>query len=220
VVADAPPPAVLVVSDPRGFVHESIPVASRALVAIGRADGLRVVVLDRARDLTPARLRRARAVVFLDTTGDPPLGRAGEGRARLLRFVRRGGGLVALHAATNGFVRWPAWGGLLGARFVSHPPFGPATIAVTGDVTTRGVPSRFTVDDEVYVFDRDPAAASGAHVVARLADGDRRPLAWRRVEGRGRVFQDALGHPDVAWSEGDPRRQLVRAGLRWAAHGG
>ncbi len=220
--ADAPPPrpaaaaapAALVVADPRGFVHGSIPAAQRALGRIGRRDGLRVVVLARARDLTAARLRGARAVVFLDTTGDPPLGVGG--RERVVRFVRRGGGLVVLHAASNGFTRWPAWGPLTGGRFVTHPPLGPGTVSVTRDVATRGVAARFTVADEFYVFDRDPARG-GARVLARLAAGDRRPLAWRRAEGRGRVFHDALGHPDEAWADGDPRLSLVRAGLRWAA---
>jgi hypothetical protein len=212
--ADPPPtPAVLVVADPRGFVHDSIPVAERALA---RLDG-RVVVLPRARDLTARRLRGARAVVFLDTTGDPPLGPGGRGR--LLRFVRSGGGLALLHAASNGFARWPAWGPLTGARFVRHPPFGSGTVSVTRDVATRGVPTRFTVDDEFYVFDRDPRS-TGARVLARLADGDRRPLAWRRREGRGRVFHDALGHPDAAWATGDPRLALVRSGLRWVSRAG
>jgi uncharacterized protein len=224
VLADAPrpgpavaapaAPAVLVVADARGFVHASIPAAERALVRVGRSDGLRVVVLQRARDLTPARLRGARAVVFVDTTGDPPLGAGG--RERVVRFVRGGGGLVVLHGSSNGFVRWPAWGRLIGARFVRHPPFGRGTVSVAGDVTTRGVAARFTVGDEFYAFDRDPARG-GARIVARLATDDRRPLAWRRAEGRGRVFHDALGHPDAAWADGDARLALVRAGLRWAA---
>jgi uncharacterized protein len=222
VLADAPPPrpaaaappAVLVVADARGFVHDSIPAAQQALTRVGRRDGLRVVVLGRARELGAARLRGASAVVFVDTTGDPPLGAGG--RERLVRFVRGGGGLVVLHGSSNGFVRWPAWGALIGARFVTHPPFGRGTVSVAGDVTTAGVPARFTVADEFYAFDRDPRRG-GARVVARLATGDRRPLAWRRSEGRGRVFHDALGHPDAAWADGDPRLALVRAGLRWAA---
>jgi type 1 glutamine amidotransferase len=209
----ARPPAMLVVADPRGFVHDSIAAAEAALERIGRRDGQRVVVLARARQLTAARLDDAGVVVFVDTTGDPPLGTGG--RARLVRFVRAGGGLLVLHAASNGFVRWPAWGPLIGARFVRHPPLHDDTVSVTGDPSTRGVPSRFTVSDEFYAFDRDPRRG-GATVVARLATDDRRPLAWRRPEGRGRVFHDALGHPASAWADGDPRLALVRAGLRWA----
>lgn len=212
-VAAAAPPLVLVVADARGFVHDSIPAAERGLARVARRDGRRVLVLPYARDLTAARLRGARAVVFVDTTGEPPLGAGG--RTRLLRFVRGGGGLVVLHASSNGFLHWPSWGGLVGARFVRHPPLRRDTVSVTGDVATRGVPRRFTVADELYVFDRDPSR-HGAHVVARLATHDHRPLAWRRFEGDGRVFHDALGHPAAAWADGDPRLALVRAGLRWA----
>ncbi len=212
-VAAVAAPVVFVVADPRGFVHDSIGAAQRALVRIASRDGRRVVILSRARDLTAARLRHARAVVFVDTTGDPALGAGG--RVALTRFVRAGGGLVVLHAASNGFLRWPDWGGLIGGRFVRHPPLRPATVNVTSDIATRGVPRRFDVADELYVFDRDPRRG-GARVLARLATHDRRPLAWRRREGRGRVFHDALGHPSSAWVDGDPRLTLVRAGLRWA----
>jgi type 1 glutamine amidotransferase len=221
VLGDAAPPApavartapvVLVVADPRGYVHDSIGAAQRALVRVGRRDGRRVVLLARARDLTAARLRTAAAVVILDTTGDPPLAR-GADRA-VLRFVRRGGGLVVLHAASNGFTRWGAWGALIGGRFVTHPPLREDVVRIAADPVTRGVPRRFAVQDEFYVFDRDPRR-DGARVLARLGSHDRRPLAWRRREGRGRVFHDALGHPGAAWADGDPRLALVRAGLRW-----
>lgn len=211
------PAVVLVVADPRGFVHDSIGTAQRALVRVGRRDGRRVVLLPRARDLTATRLRSARAVVFLDTTGDPPLA-PGAGR-QVLRFVRRGGGLVVLHAASNGFARWGAWGALIGGRFVAHPPLRDDAVRVSADPATRGVPRRFAAQDEFYVFDRDPRR-DGARILARLDSHDRRPLAWRRREGRGRVFQDALGHPDAAWADGDPRLALVRAGLRWATRAG
>ena len=224
-LVDLPPPApvraaaapvVLLVADARGFVHDSIPAAQRALVRVGRRDGRRVVVLRLARELTAERLRGAEAIAFVQTSGDPPLGPGG--RERLVRFVRGGGGLVLLHAASTAFERWPAWGRMVGARFVRHPPFGPVTVSVTPDAATRSVPRRFRVPDERYEFDRDPRR-SGARVLARQVGGDRRPLAWRRSEGRGRIFLSALGHPGAAWADGDPRLALVRAGLRWAIGG-
>jgi type 1 glutamine amidotransferase len=213
-VRTAAAPVVLVVDDARGFVHDSIPAARHALVRTGRRDGRRMVVLAAARELTAARLSGADAVAFVQTSGDPPLGPGG--RERLVRFVRRGGGLVLLHAASTAFERWPTWSRIVGARFVAHAPFGPAMVSVTRDVATRRVPLRFSVADELYEFDRDPRR-SGARILARQAGGDRRPLAWRRHEGRGRVFHSALGHPVAAWADGDPRLALVRAGARWAS---
>ena len=208
--APAPPPAtVLVVSEARGFVHDSIPAAQRALVALGPGLGVRVRLLASGRELTAARLRGTGAVVFLDTTGDVPLGAGG--RERVLRFARRGGGVVALHAATNGFPGWAAWPSLVGARFVSHPPLREDEVTVRADASTRGVPRRFRALDELYVHDR----ARPGRVVARLATGDRRALVWRRSSGRGRVFTSTLGHPDEAWAARDPRLLLARAGLRW-----
>jgi hypothetical protein len=105
-------PVVLVVADPRGFVHDSIGAAQQALVRIGRRDGRRVVLLFRASDLTASRLRGARAVVFLDTTGDPPLGPGGDPRLALVRaglrwatrrtaFARDAGRLVSLRGTPD-----------------------------------------------------------------------------------------------------------------------
>jgi type 1 glutamine amidotransferase len=111
--------------------------------------------------------------------------------------------------------RWPGWAPLTGARFVRHPPLRTDAVVVARDGPTGLAPRRFRTEDEFYVVDRDPRS-TGARVLARLGSHDRRPLAWRRREGRGRIFADLLGHPAQAWADGDPRLALVRAGLRWA----
>src|SRR3954470_1378992 len=96
--ADMPPPAVFVVSETAGFHHDSIP-AEQAFLRSLR--GLRVIVLDRIAQLTPARLRSASAVVFAQTSGEPRF--SATGRRALLRFVRDGGGFVGIHAAADTF---------------------------------------------------------------------------------------------------------------------
>src|SRR5215217_378369 len=84
----APQPQLLVVTETRGFVHDSIP-AAKAMVA---SLGYRTRFLRGARELTAARLRGAGAVVFLNTSGDLHLDAAG--RRRLLAYVRDGGAFV------------------------------------------------------------------------------------------------------------------------------
>jgi hypothetical protein len=75
--SDAAPAAqrtVLVVSEARGFVHDSIPESVGFFRRLGRRDPrIRVVALRGARHLTPARLAKADAVVFASTTGELPL---------------------------------------------------------------------------------------------------------------------------------------------------
>jgi uncharacterized protein len=198
---------VLVVSETAGFHHDSIPAEQAFLRSLG---GLRVVVLRRVAQLTPARLRGAGAVVFASTSGSPRF--SATGRRALLRFVRGGGGFVGLHSASDTFADWPGYVRLIGARFAGHAPLGPGRVVV-GDrrhPITRPLPASFSTTDEFYRF---RSAPQGAHVLLVDHKG-RRPLAWTRRSGRGRVFYDALGHPIDAWS--DPvRTGIVARGLRW-----
>jgi uncharacterized protein len=200
-VALAPAPQVLVVTETRGFVHDSIP-AAKAMVA---SLGYRTSFLDGARQLTAARLRAARAVVFLNTSGNLRLGPIG--RRRLLGFVRSGGGFVGTHSAADTFDSWPAFKDMLGADFLGHGPPGPGRVDVTDRAFLR-VPS-FTLTEEFYAF----RARTPRHVVLRRHGGG--VLAWTRRYGRGRVFYDALGHFAATWSE-PHQRALVARGLRWA----
>src|SRR3954452_11607641 len=91
-------PTVLVVSETAGFHNDSIPAQQRFLCSLR---GLRVVVLDRVAQLTSARLRTARAVVFASTSGSPRF--SATGRRALVRFVRDGGGFVGTHSASDTF---------------------------------------------------------------------------------------------------------------------
>src|SRR3954468_13930251 len=202
--ADAPPPAVVVVSETAGFHHDSIPAEQDFLRSLS---GLRVTVVDRVAQLTATRLRGVRAVVFASTSGDPPLSAAG--RRVLLRYVRAGGGFVGIHSASDTYAHWPAFVVMLGGvRFAGHGAVEARRLTVTPDTVTRGLPATFTHTDEYYRF----RGRLHARVVVRLG---RAPLVWRRAEGDGRVFYSALGHPIGAWSEARHRR-LVAQGLRWA----
>ena len=121
------------VTETRGFVHDSIP-AAKAMVA---SLGYRTRFLDGARQLTAARLRGAGAVVFLNTSGELHLDAAG--RRRLLAYVRDGGAFVGAHAAADTFAGSPAFHRMLGADFLGHAPAGARTRS-----TSPTTPSRAT----------------------------------------------------------------------------
>jgi uncharacterized protein len=211
---------VLVVSEARGFVHDSIPAAVGFFLELGRRSPRYDVVHLRggAAKLTRARLRRADGLVFANTTGELPL----PDRGALLRFVRSGGALVGTHSATDTFHSWPGWGRLLGAVFQRHgtPARGRVVVQDRRHSATRRLPASFRLREEFYEFTSSPRR--GSRVLLRLdpasIDDELRPavpLAWSRRSGRGRVFYNALGHFPATWSDARHRR-LVADGLSWA----
>jgi type 1 glutamine amidotransferase len=202
---------VLVLSEAKGFVHDSIPTAVATFERFGRLSSRYDVVHLRggAAQLTPARLRGARAVVFANTTGELPLTPAA--KIALVAFVRGGGGLVGTHSAADTFHDWPRFTNMLGGEFKTHPPPFTATLAVTPHAITRGLPRSLPLHEEYYEFTTD--AARRAHVLMRIDAA--RPLVWCRHEGRGRVFYSALGHFNETWT--NPRiRTMTARGLAWA----
>ena len=213
---------VLVVSEARGFVHDSIPEAVDFFRRLGRRDRrFDVVALRGARGLTPARLEKADAVVFASTTGELPL--SARSKRALLSFVRRGGAFVGTHSATNTFDGWPPFQRMLGARFVHHPPAQTGRILVENrrHPATRGRPRVFPARDETYEFRTPPRPR--VNVLARVdpdsIEGERvrdLPVVWSRRYGRGRVFYSALGHFGAAWAPGTRNGRIVAGGLRWA----
>jgi type 1 glutamine amidotransferase len=210
---------VLVVSEARGFVHESIPQVVAFFERQGRRSSrYEVAHLGGAARLTPARLRRAHAVVFATTTGELPL----PDRAALLRFVRSGGAFIGVHSASDTFHGWPGYFRLLGAEFARHgrQQEGRVVVSARPHRVTRGLPRSFPLFEEFYEFRARPLP--GSRVLVRLdptsiddEGGPDLPLAWTRRYGRGRVFYDALGHFDATWRH-PLHSRLVRSGLTWA----
>ena len=174
-------------------------------------------------------LRDVDVVVLLQTNGAGVL--RGAQRDAFERWVRAGGGVVAIHAAANADRDWGFYGELLGgARFRNHPP-GPLQLQRTTIVVedrdhpaTAALPDRWPRTDEWYNFAPEPGA--GAHVLATLderlyderdgtAAADPHPIAWWTRVGRGRVLYTALGHGGDAWSE-PLYRAHVSGAVEWA----
>jgi type 1 glutamine amidotransferase len=211
-------PTVLVLTQTLGYHHMSIPTAMATVRAIASRSGhYRVVFLTSAAQLTPGALRHAVAVMFLLTTGELPMN-AADKRA-LVAFVRRGGGLIGVHSATDTFHHWAAFKQMIGAEFSHHPRPSTQRVIVTDHSTpaTHALPASFRIHEEFYVFKRDPRPR--VHVLAELdtgRGGPDRPLVWCRRFGRGRVYYDALGHFSATWHN-HHQLTLMSGGIAWAA---
>lgn len=91
-----------------GFVHASIPLAAKAVEALGNQGGLWTTTVSYdAADINSDNLRKYDAI-FLDSTtacflDDPDPAVTAARRAAFLNFVRAGKGVAAIHAATDSY---------------------------------------------------------------------------------------------------------------------
>jgi len=212
---------VLVFSRTAGFRHDSIAAGVAAVASLGEQHGFRVDATEAAAAFTDPNLSRYRVVIFLNTTGDVL---DASQQAAFERFVRRGGGFVGVHSASDTEYDWPWYGRLVGAYFKSHPRIQPATLKVV-DAThpsTVHLPVEWKRTDEWYNFRHDPAPHGRALLVideTSYSGGTmrtRHPMAWCQEYDGGRAWYTALGHTIETYGEPLFLEHLL-GGIRWAA---
>ncbi len=221
--------SLLIFSLSKGFAHESIPWVDFTVARMGEKSGAFRAVVSRDTTLFRAeRLAEFDAVLFNNNTGepftDPDL------RASLLAFVRGGGGVIGLHAATDGFHEWPEFGEMMGGYFVNHPWNEEVTLRVEDPghpITASFSTAKYVVADEIYQF-KAPYSRDKLRVVLTidLSDevtagrkGNRQDkdyaVSWIRQVGKGRVFYCSLGHNNAVFWNG-PVLQHYLDGIQYA----
>jgi uncharacterized protein len=103
------PRKVLVLARAAGYVHSSIPLATRTIEALGQKTGAWTTVISyNPADISAANLEQYDAIFLASTTGmfldDPADEPATAARRKaLLDFVRNGKGIAGIHAATDAY---------------------------------------------------------------------------------------------------------------------
>ena len=206
---------LLVFTLARGYVHSSIPHGALAIQRMGQKTGAySAVVSDDLAAFEAKNLQQFDAVCFLSTTGD--VLQTATSRQAILNFVRNGGGVVGVHAATDSHNNWPEFGALMGGFFDGHP--WNAGDTVTLRVEDRESPlckhfpqETFTITDEIYQFREYSRQRQRVLLGLELSQTPRRdgmkrtdndyPVSWIRREAKGRVFYSSLGHrEDIYWN--------------------
>jgi hypothetical protein len=230
---------VLVISETKGFEHDSIPDAmanvwrmghdSRLWEATLRTDTELITKKD-MKDRNVKNLNYFDALVFASTTGELDL--ADDQKADMLSFIKEDGkGFVGIHAAADTNYKWPEYGEMLGGWFDQHPwtTFEAPIINEQPDFpAVRHFPHAFTKRDEIYQiknWSRDKVNVLLSLDASKLDYNNPRvhrtdhdfAVAWAKTYGNGRVFYSTLGHTKEAWDDTDIQKMYFEA-IKWVLH--
>ena len=146
-------------------------------------------------------------------------------RERILALPAEGTGLVIGHAgAWYNWEDWPEYNrSLVGGGARGHRAYGDFTVEVTqpDHPIMEGVPTSFTLEDELYRFERDEQATEITVLATATEEetGTTYPIVWTVDVPEGRVVVNTLGH-DGASHDHPAYQQILRNSLQWAAGGG
>lgn len=222
----------LLVTITNGWRHESVHAGVLAIEQLGIKNSFDVVYFDDPKSFTDKNLEQYQVIIFLNTTGNI-LDSAQ--KMVMERFIKRGGGYVGIHSASDTEYGWEWYTKLVGRMFYIHPVVQTFKLKVL-DATfpgLQGFANGRLWTDEIYQFGKENI--SGLHYILGADEtsynpkvdwgtkkgegmGELHPLSWYHEYDGGRAFYTALGHIPVIFSDPDFLNHLY-AGILWAATG-
>ncbi|RKQ87265.1 trehalose utilization protein [Solirubrobacter pauli] len=233
---------ILVSGRAGGFRHQSIVDFETMFQELGTTNGFDVEIWDPNIGASPGRqapagvslptspfldweqLKQYKTVVLNSTVGINGTSTMNAVEfANLQRFVRAGGGVIAIHGGIDSMQNVPWFMDLVGAGFTNHGGNQGGILVETesgGHVellnadpahsTMQSVPKRFSTVEELYNTNRNPAELGIVHPLmyenedslvgqlgystGALHNSDRHSMTWCRNFDGGRSFTTALGH--------------------------
>ncbi|MGJ7442620.1 ThuA domain-containing protein [Aquipuribacter sp. MA13-6] len=169
------------------------------------------------------------ALVMFQTSGDPW---NAEEKAALERYQQAGGGIVAIHNATDMRGNYAWWDEMIGALMPGHAATGnspglPGTVRVEDRThpSTEHLPQRWDRADEWYNYSAN--VRGEAHVLATMdestyapgpnAMGADHPISWCRGYDGGRSWMTGMGHFGAHFTGEPDLVQHILGGVEWAA---
>ncbi len=210
------------------YYHDTAAHANFAIQLMAKSTGAYEPVF--SNDLNNLKYPRIKQfdAVFLNSS-DGPVFADPDVMAGVTRFVREGGGLAGIHGASFASMDVPEFGQLIGAadgpHHVEH-----ATLKI--DDPNSPIMKGFKVDDFPYVDEfyhfppTGPYSREKLHVLLSIDAGKSdlsmwhvRPdndygLVWVKKEGRGRVFNCALGHTPTLF-ETPALAEMILGGIQF-----
>jgi type 1 glutamine amidotransferase len=227
---------VLVISETKGFEHDSIPDAMGTIWRMGHESKLWDTTLRTDTELITKKAIKDRnrkdlnyfdALVFASTTGELDL--TDDQKTDMLSFVKDDGkGFVGVHAALDTNYKWPEYGEMIGGWFDEHPwtTFNAPIILEDPEFpAVRHFPHAFVKRDEIYqpkewsrskvnvLLSLDSSKLDYNNPRVHRQDHDF-AVAWSKLYGKGRVFYSTLGHTQESWDDPDIQKMYFEA-IKW-----
>ena len=211
--------SVLIFSKTNGYRHQSIAAGIAAIKKMGLENKFIVDATEDSLAFTDNNLAKYNAIIFLN----PTMNVLGEEQQKAMEnYIRKGGGFVGIHAATDCEYNWPWYVKMVGASFLSHPAQQVAKINVVdkNNKATKHLPNPWERKDEWYNF---KSMNPDVKVLLKIDEtsytggknGDNHPMAWYHEYDGGRAFYTALGHTNESYSEPAFLKHLL-AGIKYA----
>ncbi|MGW0549671.1 ThuA domain-containing protein [Streptomyces altiplanensis] len=228
-VEKAPAFRALLFTEAVGYVHGSIPAGIRMFEEEAAENGFEVVQTADSTVFDDEKLKDFDVIVMLQNSG--MVWDTEAQRDALKKYVRGGGGVVAIHNTLDMGVEeeFPWWDEAIngGVHMPAHSPGvlkGTAKVADRVHPSTKGLPERWERPEEWYNFDANPRGDVHVLVTAdettynpgSAAMGADHPISWCRNTEGGKVWATAMGHDTPAYSEAYFRDHVV-GGVQWAA---
>ncbi len=134
----------------KGYVHENIPYAAKAIQDFGKQYGFKVDTSSNTSVMTEANLKQYTMLIFPSTNND--VFDTDEQRLAFRRYIEAGGGFVGIHSVTGTERKWEWFKMMLGGTFSWHALYQKFTVRVinTGHPSMKGTPAVWEKEDECY----------------------------------------------------------------------
>ena len=231
------PAHILVISETKGFEHDSIPDAMGTIWRMGHDTKLwdatlrtdtELITKQSIKDRNRKDLNYFDALVFASTTGELDL--TDDQKTDMMSFIKDDGkGFVGVHAALDTNYKWPEYGEMIGGWFDQHPWMtfnAPIVVEDPSFPAVRHFPHAFVKRDEIYQpkeWSRDKVNVLLSLDASKL-DYENNPrihrqdhdfaVAWSKMYGKGRVFYSTLGHTEESWDDPDIQKMYFEA-IKW-----
>ena len=211
--------SVLVITETKGWVHDSIESGLKLIQNIGNKNNFNVYHSDNSSVITYKNLKEIKTIIFLNTTEEILT----DVEQKVMEsFIKSGKGFVGVHSAADTEYNWQWYGKLVGAYYRNHPEVMNGKILTINHKITNHLDSEWEIEDEWYNFDYvnydinillnldEDSYIGGEHP-------DYHPITWYHEYDGGRSFYTGLGHTKEVYDD-ERFIKLLEKGILYASY--